>query len=44
MKTLPNKPLQATGAARTGLDVAGDSQLPGFVAASFPAPVPELGR
>jgi hypothetical protein len=39
-----NKSLQATGAARSVLDGEGDSLLPGFVAASFPAPVPELGR
>lgn len=36
--------LQATGAARSDSDGVGDSLLPGFVAASFPAPVPELGR
>ena len=40
----PNKPLQATGAARSVLDGVGDSLLPGFVAASLPAPVPELWR
>jgi len=39
-----NKSLQATGAAPSVLDGVGDSLLPGFVAASFPAPVPELGR
>jgi len=41
---LPNKSLQATGAALSVLDGVGDSLLPGFVAASFPAPVPELWR
>jgi hypothetical protein len=42
----PNKSLQATGAASrsAGFDNQGDGLLPGFVAASFPAPVPELGR
>jgi hypothetical protein len=40
----PNKSLQATGATRTDLDGVGDSLLPGFVVASFPAPVPELLR
>jgi hypothetical protein len=39
-----NKALQATGAALSVLDGVGDRLLPGFVAASFPAPVPELGR
>jgi len=38
------KSLQATGAGRSDLDGVGDSLLPGFVAASLPAPVPELGR
>jgi hypothetical protein len=42
--TVPNKPLQATGAAPSVFDGEGDSLLSGFVAASFPAPVPELGR
>ena len=37
-----NEALQATGAACSALEGAGDSQLPGFSAASFPAPVPEL--
>jgi hypothetical protein len=36
--------LQATGAAPSVLDGDGDLLLPGFVVASFPAPVPELGR
>jgi len=36
--------LQATGAAPSVFDGEGDSLLPGFVVASFPAPVPELGR
>jgi len=36
--------LQATGAALSVLDGMGDSLLPGFVAASLPAPVLELGR
>jgi len=36
--------LQATGAAPSALSDVGDSLLPGFVVASFPAPVPELGR
>ncbi len=40
----PNKTLQATSAASSVLDVAGDSQLPAFVAVSFPAPVPEFKR
>ena len=44
MVTARAKPLQATGAAPSVLDGVGDSLLPGFVAASFPAPVPELGR
>jgi hypothetical protein len=39
-----NKSPQATGAAPSVLDGVGDSQLPGFVVAPFPAPVPELGR
>jgi len=39
-----NQSLQATGAACSVLDGVGDSLLPGFVAASFSAPVPELGR
>ena len=39
-----NKSLQATGAAPSVLDGVGDGLLPGFVVASFPAPVPELGR
>jgi len=38
----PNKSLQATGAAPSVLDGLGDSLLPGFVTASFPAPVPEF--
>jgi len=38
----PNNSLQATGAALSVLDGVGDCLLPGFVAASFPAPVPEL--
>jgi hypothetical protein len=29
---------------QAGLDDEGDGLLPGFVAASFPAPVPELWR
>ena len=37
-----NKSLQATGAAPSVLDGVGDSLFPGFVAAAFPAPVPEL--
>ena len=41
---MPNKSLQATGAAVSVSDDEGDSLLPGFVVASFPAPVPELGR
>jgi len=41
---LPNKSLQATGTARSVLDGVGDWLLLGFVAAFFPAPVPELGR
>ena len=44
LSRMPNKSLKATGAAPSVLDGAGDSLLPGFVAASFPAPVPELGR
>ncbi len=44
MKKASNKSLQATGAARSVLDGVGDSLLPGFVAASLPAPVPELWR
>jgi len=36
--------LQATGAAPLVLDGEGDSLLPGFVVASFPAPVPEIWR
>jgi hypothetical protein len=44
MTMSPNKSLQATGAAPSVLDDEGDSPLPGFVVASFPAPVPELGR
>jgi hypothetical protein len=40
----PNKSLQATGAAPSVLDGTGDGLLPSFVAASFPAPVPELKR
>jgi len=40
----PNKALQATGAARSDLDGEEDSLRLGFVVASFPAPVPELGR
>jgi hypothetical protein len=43
-KIKSNKSLQATGAARTGLDGVGDSLLPGFAVAPFPAPVPELER
>jgi hypothetical protein len=53
-KLMLNKSLQATGAApstftkatvdRSVLDGEGDSLLPGFVAAAFPAPVPELWR
>ena len=39
-----NKALQATGAALSVFDSVGDSLLPGFVVASFPAPVPELWR
>jgi hypothetical protein len=39
-----NQALQATGAARSDCDGEGDSLLPSFVAASFPAPVPELIR
>ena len=47
--TLANKSLQATGAAPSVLvgsvlDGVGDWLLPGFVVASFPRPVPELGR
>jgi hypothetical protein len=42
--TPPNKSLQATGAAPAIVDGVGGSLLPGFVAALFPAPVPELGR
>jgi hypothetical protein len=42
--TMPNKPLQATGAAPSVLDGMGDWLLPGFVVAQFPAPVPELDR
>jgi len=34
--------LQATGAAASVLNGVGDSLLPDFVAAQFPAPVPEL--
>jgi hypothetical protein len=41
---MPNKSLQATGAAPPVLDGAGDWLLPGFVVASLPAPVPELKR
>jgi len=41
---LANKTLQATGAGRSDLDGEEDSLLPGFGAASLPAPVPELGR
>jgi hypothetical protein len=41
---MANKSLQATGAARSDLDGVGDRLLPGFVVASFPAPVPELWR
>jgi len=41
---LPNKTLQATGAAHSVLGGEGDSLLPGFVVAPFPAPVPELKR
>jgi hypothetical protein len=44
MKLWPNKSLQATGAALSVLDGEGDGLLPDSVAASFPAPVPELGR
>jgi hypothetical protein len=44
MSRRPNKSLQATGATPSVLDGVGDSLLPGFVATSFPAPVPELGR
>jgi hypothetical protein len=42
MRKEPNKALQATGAAPSVLDGEGDWLLPGFVAASFTAPVPEL--
>ena len=42
--SMANKSLQATGAEPSVLDDAGDSLLPGFVVASFPAPVPELWR
>lgn len=42
--SMPNKTLQATGAARPDLNGVGDGLLPGFVAASFPAPAPELWR
>jgi hypothetical protein len=41
---MANNSLQATGAAPSVLDGMGDSLLPGFVVASFSAPVPELGR
>ena len=44
MTKMANKPLQATGAAPSVLDGEGDWLLPGFVLASFPAPVPELKR
>jgi len=44
MIAMPNKAPQAKDAALSDLDSAGDSLLPGFVVASFPAPVPELGR
>jgi len=42
--TRANKSSQATGAKAPILDGVGDSLLLGFVAASFPAPVPELWR
>jgi hypothetical protein len=42
--TWANKSLQATGADLSAFDGMGDSLLPGFVGAAFPAPVPELGR
>ena len=42
MKSSPNKSLQATAAALSVLDGVGDSLLPGFVGAQFPAAVPEL--
>ena len=44
MQSSLTRSLQATGAARTGLDGMGDSLLPGFVAALLPAPVSELCR
>jgi len=40
--TWSSKSLQATGAAPSVFDGEGDSLLFGFVAASLPAPVPEL--
>lgn len=42
--TRANKSSQATGAKAPILDGVGDLLLLGFVAASFPAPVPELWR
>jgi len=39
-----NKSLQATPTAPSVFDGVGDSLLPSFVAALFPAGVPELGR
>lgn len=44
MRMAPNKSLQATGAARSSWHDVEDLLLPGFVTASFSAPVPELWR
>jgi len=42
MRRGPNESIQATAATPSVLDSVGNSELPGFVVAQFPAAVPEL--
>jgi len=43
-KSRLTRALQATAAAPSVFNGVGNSLLPGFVGAAFPAAVPELGR